>query len=134
MKALVRITLVALLIIACQSFAQTEKPDDFVEFAKQKYLEALKSENYGVRNRTIFNILILKSRYPDQNYNVFIKQFNKMSQKDPCCMNRVHGNLAVQFLKNDQLVKSVDPVEYVDPVVFFNELYNIISEEPFAMR
>ena len=134
MKAVAKLVLMILLLTASVTYAQTKKSAEYLQFAKQKYLEALDSDNHGVRNRTIFLVVCYKMQYPDDDLKPFLKKLHKMSQTDPYLLNRIHGNVASMLLENDALLQAVNPFDYDDQSVFFNKVYSVLSEKKLAAK
>ncbi len=134
MKAFVKLCVLCLFLVASTGYAATLDSKNNIRVIQDRYLKALNHENDGVRNRTIFIVVQLKMCYPDENYEQLVKKLKMIVQKDACCVNRVHGNLATIFLENDGLSGFIDPNRYKDPVLFFNDLYRVISEGPLALR
>ncbi|MGP8330594.1 MAG: hypothetical protein ACT6FF_09810 [Methanosarcinaceae archaeon] len=114
--------------------AQTKKSNEYLELARKSYLRALDSENRGVRNSTIFQIVKFKERYPRKNFKPFLKKLKKMSQHDLDFLNRLHAYMAHEFLTNPKLANALNPSQFQDSHLFFTGLYAVLTNKQLAME
>ena len=66
---------IILIALTISSFAQSTLPK-----ASENYFHALKSDNIGVVESAVFNIVQLKLHYPKQNTDQLLKALNELSQ------------------------------------------------------
>jgi len=130
-----RILLVGLLLVATSlSFAQVKQSEEQFEQAKKCYLNALDSENQGVRDSAILQVVKVKVKYPDENYQTIIRKLQKLSKRDDVFYIRTHAYLACEFFKHPELAQMINPADYQVPAFFFDQLYQKITESPLAMN
>ncbi|MCK5737817.1 hypothetical protein KAH55_01495, partial [bacterium] len=126
----------AVLPLACLLLATNIQaasyPENYLDQAEKNYERLLHTENTNVRNSAIFQILRFKARYPDRDFSRFIKEFRKMSQEDGDFINQIHAQLAVCCLCDCQILKSVNPWQYKDSVIFFSEIYAYSAKTSLA--
>lgn len=134
MKALTKLLMIVLVLSTTVCFAQTQKLSQYLKQANQAYLLSLKSENNGVRNSAIFNVVQYKKLYPAKDFNPFAKEIQKISKTDPMVQNRLHAHLALICLEQPEVMATIDPNTFEDPIVFFDALYEQLSEPSFALK
>jgi len=134
MKALTKIMMIVFVLSTTVGFAQTQKLNQYLKVADQTYLQSLKSENSGVRNSVIFNVVQYKKQYPGKDFKPLVKEIQKISKTDPMVQNRLHAHLALICLEQPEVMAEIDPNTFEDPIVFFDALYEQISEPSFALK
>ena len=113
------IFLFAMLVVSSAVFAGT--PD--LDKAVNGYMQALKSDNIGLRYSAIYEIAQLKCLYPEYNYSRVEKVLNQISRKDDQTIIRVHASLVNDYLKSDN-VSCVKAADTEDPMMFFDALHH----------
>ena len=135
MKAMVKFLVVITVLVAVSvSFAKAPLTQPDLNLAKKSYLNALDSDNAGVRNSAMFQIIKLKATYPDENVKAYVNKVKKISENDPFYSMRSHAHLTMMFLENSELAKLVNPEDYPDPDSFFNSFYTKLTENELAMK
>ncbi|MBN2090824.1 hypothetical protein JW964_14520 [candidate division KSB1 bacterium] len=92
------------------------------------YIQNLKSENPGVRNSAIFQIMKIKSRYPEQEIRPFISILKRITEKDYVILNRTHAYFAIICLNNPSILEYINPFEFEDPQLFFRNVHDYIIQ------
>ena len=134
MKFLSRLLILFLLFTVSNSLAKNLSSKQYLELARKSYLYSLNSNNYGVRNSIIFLVVQFKNLHPNENFKPFIKKFKKMSKDDPQIQNRLHAYLALVCLENPKSIASINPNDYENPKIFFNAVYNLLTDIQLAMK
>ena len=102
--------------------------------AGERYLQALNSENGGVRDSALLQLMKMKMVYPDYDYTRIIRKIEKMSQHDKKIYIRTHAYLARIFMQNPDMIGKVTPQKYRTPEPFFNALYDYIASTQLVMN
>lgn len=131
---LFQITMAFIFIITSTLFSATLtnqiKSHDFMV---KSYSKSLESENAGVRNSALLQIVKLNLLYPNKQNSAFIKKLNGMGANDPQLWIRMNARLAALILKNPTLTEIVSPVGYVDANKYFSDLFLKMSGTTIAM-
>ena len=119
------ISLMGLLMIACLAFGQTNDSKSLDTILKN-YLNALKSDNAGLRNSALYQIVKIKAQYPEADLGVCEKCIAQMSSKDKNTHVRINAGLALLCLKDRQLPTKVQATTEEEPTKFFARLHQEI--------
>ncbi len=125
-------TAILLVLLTLVGLASAEVSSKKLEQAEKAYKLALQSDNAGVRNSALKQIVVLTSQYPDFDAYEFTSLLKKMSNKDDKAYIRVNAKMTLDLLKDKDLIEHID-TEEIDPKVFFNDVYNKLNNF-FAAR
>ena len=101
--------------------------DNKLQLATNGYINALKSDNPGIRNSALHQLTVLKAKYPDFNLRKVEKQVKKMSKNDPELLIRINATITYRYLMNQELTSKVNRTTN-DPKIFFQDLYVQVAE------
>ena len=122
------IVLVILIIFSAASFAGNSDPiDNKLQKATNGYIDALQSENPGIRNSALHQLTILKAKYPNYDLTKVEKQVKRLSKKDSELLIRVNAEITYRYLTNKDLGNRINIITN-DPKTFFKELYSQVSD------
>lgn len=101
-----------------------------ISTALNNYMSYLKSENHGLRNNAIYQIVQIKSRFPEADLSMFNKKLAKMALNDKEVMIRSHAFLALAYLNDDKLVEKVKlQFNNEEPEAFYERLDQQVHTE-----
>jgi len=112
-----------LLVVTGASFTK----DTVFENAISGYIQAIQSDNSGLRHSAIYQIARLKTHYPDKDYSRVEHLLNKVSTSDKVAIIRVHANLVCNYLKSSHIIGTRSGNE--DPMFFFNTLHQELNQD-----
>ncbi|MEL6821726.1 MAG: hypothetical protein AAFP70_08200 [Calditrichota bacterium] len=115
---------IILIALTISSFAQSTLPK-----ASENYFHALKSDNIGVVESAVFNIVQLKLHYPKQNTDQLLKALNELSQDADSESLRYRAYLAASYLEQCTLRAKIEVKKYEDIESFFVMLADTMQEE-----
>lgn len=122
------IVFVLLIIFTAASFAGNSNPiDNKLQKATNGYIDALQSENPGIRNSALHQLTVLKAKYPNYDLTKVAKQVKKLSKNDSELLIRVNAHLTYRYLTNMELGDKID-TNTIDPKSFFKDLYGQVSD------
>ncbi len=127
-KIFTNITILMLLLLMINANAETKILNKLCNATCEAYLQNLKSDNPGVRNSAIFQIMKIKSRYPEQEIRPFISILKRITEKDYVILNRTHAYFAIICLKNPSILEYINPFEFEDPQLFFRNIHEYIIQ------
>ena len=127
------ITLTGLMLIASAVFANIESPK-VLDQAVTNYSNALKSENPGVRNSALYQIVRMKNVHPEADYASLKKVMKKMAEKDDNALVRVHAKLTLLYIDDPVLSEKVRTVRGEEDFQFFQRLHNEIHRSFYSMK
>ena len=116
----------ALLLLSVTAFAGENVNAEKLSVAKDAYKASLKSDNAGVRNSALLQIVVVASNYPEFNARALESDLNRMSKRDDVPYIRVNAKIALDLLNNADWLKSLNTDEN-DPKVFFNNAYTTMN-------
>ncbi|MEE4311923.1 MAG: hypothetical protein V2J62_08615 [candidate division KSB1 bacterium] len=134
MKSVLKTAVILVVFVNTVAWAEYPCTKSYFDKAKQCYLKSLDNENCGVRNSTIFLLVQFKQKHPGEHFDKFIEKLNQMSDEDCALQNRLHAYLAAVCLERPTLMDVVNPVNYEDSKVFFDDIYTLISGAQIASR
>ncbi|MBN1780376.1 hypothetical protein JW948_04565 [bacterium] len=86
------------------------------------YIQAIQSDNSGLRYSAIYQVAQLKNAFPNEDFSRVERVLERVSKRDNQAVIRFHAGLVADYLKNGNTngvrVKSDD-----DPMIFFNALH-----------
>lgn len=103
-------------------------PIDRLENAVNGYMQALKSDNPGLRSSALHNLARLKSDYPELKLDIVDDTLLNISEKDQLMLLRVHAKLTFLYLNDAKLAKMIKVKETQDPQQFFIDLHEQIHD------
>lgn len=115
---------ILLIALSISSFAQTNLPK-----ASENYLHALTSDNAGVVESAVFNIVQLKLHFPKQNTDQLLKALHELSQNAESESLRYRAYLAASYLEQHSLRAKIKIQKYEDIESFFVMLADTMQEE-----
>lgn len=115
---------ILLIALSISTFAQTTLPK-----ASENYLHALQSENTGVVESAVFNIVRLKLHFPEQNTDQLLKALHELSQNADSESLRYRAYLAASYLEQSSLRDKIKIEKYEDIESFFVMLADTMQEE-----
>ena len=119
MKKLMNVSLIFVLLAGLVN----AKPSlDKIDTAISGYVQALKSDNAGLRHSALYQLALIKSEYPEINFDYVDRQLEKMSKKDKFNLIRLHANLTRAYLQDSDLQAKVKVEKSDNPVDFFKNL------------
>ena len=113
------LTIVLTAVISLALFAQSEKT---IESAPANYLKALKSDNDGMVESTIFHSLKYKMYYPERNTAQLETEIENLIENGKTESIRYKAFLADQFMHNSKLLNKIEKRNYKDEIEFFKML------------
>jgi hypothetical protein len=113
------LTIVLTALISLAIYAQSEKT---IESAPANYLQALKSDNDGMVESTIFHSLKYKMYYPERNTAQLENQIENLVENGKTEAIRYKAFLANQFMQNSKLLNKIGKQNYKDEAEFFKML------------
>jgi hypothetical protein len=121
------IIILAIVAIAATSFAAAPQLDKSkLDKAIQAYTMALNSDNPGLRNSALYQLAVLKNKYPEANFISIERVIDRMAKQDKSLSVRLNANLISQYLTDEELATKVNPV-IIDSNAFFSELYTQVT-------
>ncbi len=117
---------ILIVLLTLAGIASAEVSSKKLEQAEKAYKLSLQSDNAGVRNSALKQIVVLTSQYPDFDAYEFTSLLKKMSNKDDKAYIRVNAKMTLDLLKDKDLIEHID-TEEIDPKVFFNDVYNKLN-------
>lgn len=100
-------------------FAQSKA---LVEKAPQNYLVALKSDNNGLSESAIFQVVKYQMFYPDQyNYKI-VGQLIRLANNSRSAVIREKARLAVAYIQHAEWLSKVEKKDYKNGDEFFTLL------------
>ena len=127
------ITLTGLMLVASAVFANIES-HEVLDQAVHNYTNALKSDNPGVRNSALYQIVCMKNVHPEANYAPIKKVVKKMADKDDNALVRVHAKLTLLYIDDPDLSNKVRTVRGEEDIQFFQRLHNEIHKSFYSMK
>ncbi len=119
------ISMMGLLMITTLAFGQA-KDSKSLDVILKNYLTALKSDNAGLRNSALYQLVQLKAKYPDADLSACEKCIAQMSSKDKNTRVRINAGLALLGLQDAQLPTKVKANDEQEPTKFFARLHQEI--------
>ncbi|MGH1366650.1 MAG: hypothetical protein ACRBF0_24025 [Calditrichia bacterium] len=113
-----------LIVFSISAFAQSSLPK-----ASENYLHALKSDNIGVLESAVFNIVKLKLQFPQQDTDKLLAALKELSQNAGDESLRYRAYLAASFLQQDDLRSRIKVKNHEDAEAFFVLLANTLEDE-----
>jgi len=113
-----------LIVFSISAFAQSSLPK-----ASENYLHALKSNNIGVLESAVFNIVKLKLQFPQQDTDKLLAALKELSQNADDESLRYRAYLAASFLQQDDLRSRIKVKNHEDAEAFFVLLANTLEDE-----
>jgi vesicle coat complex subunit len=90
-------------------------------------VEALKSDNYGVRKSALYQLAKIHSLDSTIDMTTISEQISKMSRSDSDPLVRVQAGLTYQYLTDAELAKIIRPQDEDDSTVFYNEVHTVLA-------
>ncbi len=134
MKRMMKVTLVALFAAVMSVSAADRSVENRIEKAKLNLMQALKSDNQGVRNGSLLVLAKIKSDFPETDLTDLNKTLIRLSADDEATFIRANANLTYIYLNSVELPKTVKVDSTENPAVFFNKLYQEINKNFLALR
>ena len=134
MKAFTKIMVLVLFCAFVSAYAQTNEDKDYIEMAKQGYLKSLDSKIDGVRSSAAFLTVKLKSQHPEADVRELVKKLKKLCETDSDLTTRIHCQMAVYILQNENEPGYVDPNDYVEPDKFFAKVFEVYAAQKLALN
>lgn len=119
-------------LVLIMSFLLAGEQD--VEKIKTNYKSALESNNPGVRFSGLFNLVYMKSQYPEISLEMYNRQLQKIIKEDNEAIIRVDANLAYLYLNSEDLAYVVKVQDKENPKEFFNTLYRTLNVQNVTMN
>ncbi len=119
------ISLTGLLMMATLAFGQVNDAKSLDSILKN-YLTALKSDNAGLRNSALYQLVQLKAKFPKADLGACQRHIAQMSSKDKNPRVRINAGLALLFLNDTQLPTKVKINSEEEPTKFFARLHQEI--------
>jgi hypothetical protein len=113
----------ALLSLLASAFSQEFDKKAF-DKALTNYQSAMQSESPGIRSSAIYQIAQMKSQRPGEDFSSVAPALVKVAKNDPNPLIRVHAELTISYLFDDDLTKKIKADEGLDMNDFYNKLYN----------
>ncbi len=130
MKKIVIISMVCILFTGILYAKPKPAPNPQVEMAVSNLLQALESDNIGLKNSAMFQLTKLKFQYPDYNMAKVEKVIAKLEKNDNSSIIRINANLVKTIMKENPKESTVF-ITAPDHREFFNNLYStlVLSSE-----
>ncbi|MBN1998657.1 hypothetical protein JW935_13945 [candidate division KSB1 bacterium] len=119
----VYITIGIIFIIATMTFAAIPVQQK-IDKALDNYIVALKSDNAGLRSSAAYQIVKMKSRYPQADYSKVEAVLNRIAHRDQSDLLRVQAELTLIYVRNTELAYRVKAQDPSNPWPFYNRLNN----------
>lgn len=100
----------AVTLLSGSSFAEEKQAPKktVVERAFQVFPKSLDSDYQGIVESTIYNVILLKKYYPNENYSVFVKKLNEIAEENTDPAIRYKAHLASTYLTFSDMIQ-VEP-------------------------
>lgn len=92
-----------------------------------RYMECLKSDNYGVRKSALYQLAKLHALDPTIDMKAMCEQICKISKKDTNPLLRVQAELTIRYITDEELAKLVRPVDEDDGTAFYNQVHTVLA-------
>ena len=126
--------LIISVIFAHVLFANTRNDDTaFVDMARKNYNVALKHEVQPVVESAIFNIMALKSFYPDYNYNQLIKTLEQLIENSSSETVRYKAFLALTYIKNSRWFPQYQFLGEINQEIIFKDISEKINHKLLSL-
>jgi hypothetical protein len=122
-----------LLFGVTSTFAEINKDEPICK-AMDGYKMALKSENPGLRLNALYQIAQIKSMYPEMNFAECSKHIKKLVEIEKNPRVKVQANLALAYLNENNLAKTIKMAYKEPPVDFFKRVYEGINSTQIALN
>ncbi len=129
--------LVALVLLSATTnvFAKAPKP---IKSFDQKYVnQFVYSMDHGVPaivESSLYVVLQLKDKFPDENYNKLIDKFDNLVNDGPTLSIRYKAQLAKFFFTNYNFFKGIDTFNKTNPEEVFKQIANKIETNAVAVN
>ena len=125
-----RIHIIISVVFAQILFANTNSHDSsFVDRASENYTIALEHDVQPVVESAIFNIMALKSYYPDYNYSQLTKTLEKLIEQSPNETIRYKAFLALTYFKNRQWFPQYQFLGEINQEQIFKDISERINQK-----
>jgi hypothetical protein len=104
----------AVAVFSGSSFAEEKKAakKSVVERAFEVFPPSLNSDYQGIVESTIYNVILLKKYYPNENYSSFVKKLNEIAEENTDPSIRYKAHLASIYLTFSDKIQ-IEPKEHV---------------------
>jgi hypothetical protein len=108
------LALLTLTVFSGSSFAEEKKAPKktVVQRAFEVFPKSLDSDYQGIVESTIYNVILLKKYYPNENYSSFVKKLNEIAEESTDPSIRYKAHLASTYLTFSDMIQ-VQPKDHV---------------------
>jgi hypothetical protein len=116
-------------------FAQEVRSQEYLDKAITAYQECLTNETNGVVESAIYNVIVMKSYYPAQDYSDLVYKINKIAAKGNTAKLRYKAQLASLYFEYPALFEGMEFEKSAEnPEVNFKKISERIEANTFAGR
>ncbi|MGK9477127.1 hypothetical protein [Melioribacter sp. OK-6-Me] len=137
MKQLNKIAAVLLVtFLATNIFAQQPEYKKLIEKVNERFLYNLNVEHSGIVESSIFNIMEVKSKFPNEDYSRLVRKLYELALEGNTPSIRYKAQLASLYFNFYDMFADIKitEVEKENPDLFFHEISNKLMKIPVAVN
>jgi hypothetical protein len=124
--------LLAFVVLAINSAQAKDINEQKVNDMIFMYNQALESDNVGLIESGIYNVMLMKFRYPDEDYEELVETIDELSLEGETIKIRYRAQLAGIYLKHSEMFKDIEMKSIEDPTVIFQTLADRVEKVAFS--
>lgn len=128
------ITLVILLaspVVNAQSFGLSNEMYKKVE---KNIIASLNHDVEAIAESAIFNLIILKNRFPQADVSTFVDELNEISVESNSSKVRYKAQLVSWYISNFKNIGTIEIIEKDKPNKYFNKIADQLQTNLIAMK
>ena len=126
---LIRIISLSMLIVLFCAGQTPVRKDTITKTVRHNYLAGLQHHNSGVVESAIFQLIILKTVYPEGNYDDLAKELNQLMTNGKTATTRYKAFVAATYLSHPEWFPQILEYPVADRERFFLEFSEIIDTQ-----
>jgi hypothetical protein len=137
MKSVNKLTIAILItFFAANIFAQEPEYKKLVEKANERFLYNLNEEHTGIVESSIFNIMEVKNKFPNEDYRKLVRRLYELAVEGNTPAIRYKAQLASLYFNFYDMFADIKitEAEKENPDLFFQEISNKLMKAPVAVN
>lgn len=135
MNKIIKILLIALTFLTVKIDAQPKaKTESINKITEINLIHSLNHDLDCIVESSLFNMLLLKNKYPEANLNVYIDEVQKIALENKSERIRYKAELALWYMKDQSKLGKLNITDKENQDKYFNELADLIQANLIASK